>query len=445
MSAAAPSTAWAQGAGDAPLPAHLRRPYRGIFGGPVDPEAPHTLTLTASAYGAYDDNLSVALDEQDNVEFDARLTRSGWYGAARAGLLYQTHREGERVSFGGVAGAQANYYGVSESSTLVPFYHAGGNLRVLVMRSPDLVARQSVTLARNYSFVLQPILDGVDPDAAPFIVQPELELFPRTTLRSATGLSLLHRVGRRSSIHAGYAFDYVDFLDDPDLSDYYGQSASAGFQTRLTTYSNLDLGYRFRIRQGRSDATQPEDSTQKFHDIIVGVSYARALSFSRRTSISFSTGSTLSAGERLDVPESELESHFRFTGSAALTHELGRTWTAQVGYHRGFVYYEDFNDTYFTEAVRGGIGGLVTRRLDTSTGVVWVLTSEDSRGGNAPRGLTGSAQARYALSRFLALFATYVYYEHDLRGAEPLDPQVPQLVDRQGFRAGITATVPLIR
>ncbi len=94
---AAPADLWAQ-AGD-PQPASVRRPYRGLFGGPSDSSTPQSLVVTGSVYGAYDDNVLEGLSEGQAP--NSWLQQSGTYWGANAGIDYALSKPGERFSFGG--------------------------------------------------------------------------------------------------------------------------------------------------------------------------------------------------------------------------------------------------------------------------------------------------------------------------------------------------------
>src|SRR5262245_42287365 len=74
-----------------PPPESMRRPYRGLFGSPGDPQTPQSLILSASLFGAYDDNVASGLLEGSN-NIDPRLQESGTYSGANVGLNYSISR-----------------------------------------------------------------------------------------------------------------------------------------------------------------------------------------------------------------------------------------------------------------------------------------------------------------------------------------------------------------
>jgi hypothetical protein len=75
----------------------------------------------------------------------------------------------------------------------------------------------------------------------------------------------------------------------------------------------------------------------------------------------------------------------------------------------------------------------------------WSLASLDQPGQNQHNSFAGTARATYALSRFLAVFANFIYYEYEFGDDIALDPDLPRSLDRKGVRVGLTTSFPLIR
>lgn len=423
---------------DSPPPESVRRPYRGLFGGFVDPNSPQSLVLSGSLFGAYDDNVTAGVI--GNQRIDPRLQRSGAYYGATAGLNYSLSKSLERVAFGLGSGVSASTYQVDGDNSIVPHANVSGNLSYSLARRTSISLSQQVVYSRYYRFLLFPSLIGADDDGA-LLGDPDLELFARTALRYGTNVGFTRGLGARSSLSLGYNFGSVDYRDDEYL-DWRNQSASISFDRRLTSHATLQLGYGYRVAQVRG----ADRGSREAHDLNVGVAYSRALSFSRRTSFAFSTGSAILVRDDLTVPGTDPHTRFHLLGNATLTHEIGRTWTAQAAYNRGLLFREGFDDPFFTDALSASIGGLVTRRLDLSSMARWSFAALDRSGpGNQHDSFAVSAQARYALSQFLALFARYVYYQYEFGENVQLDPGLARSLDRQGIRIGVTASLPLIR
>ena len=423
--------------GDSPPPESVRRPYRGLFGGPVDPNSTQSLVLSASVFGAYDDNVAAEITGTDKL--DPRLQQSGRYYGANVGLNYSLSKTLDRVTFGIASGAIANTYNVDEDRKIVPHVHLSGNLDYSITPRTTLQFNQQAVYSKYYRFQLFPTVLGPDDDGA-LLGDPDVELYERISLRYAVGAGIRHRLTPRSSLSGSYHFGYVD-AQDAGYEDWKSQGGVIGYSRQVTTHATLNLGYGYRV----SESSRPDGEPREIHDINLGMSYGRALSFSRRTSLQFSTGSAVMVSDNLTVPESDPRARFHLVGSAILTHEIGRSWTANAAYHRGLMFREGFDDPFMADGVSARIGGLITRRLDVSIAASGSLATQDRPGQNQYDSLAASAQARYALTSFLALYARYIYYQYEFGEDIPLEPGLPRSLDRQGVRVGLTTTIPLIR
>jgi hypothetical protein len=430
----------------------VRRPYRGLFGGAQDPSKPHTLDLTGSLYAAYDDNVLAGLS--NSLLQNWRFQRSGYYGGAQAGLSYGIARSGRRWSIGAQTAAFATYHHSRDAAHLAPYYQGAVQADVRLARQTTLAVAQRVSYLPTYraSFLPghadEPAAGAPESDVLP-VIDPDLELFRLEAIRSSSSVVLSQGVGRHLGISGRYDYRLVDFGDEVEGSRFrnyrsHGGGASIRYDRPVSAHAVLNLGYGIRGTQRSNRSGQPP----LYHDVTAGVSYSRALSFSRRTSVSLATGSAL--GVRDSVVETERVDHRRtvgrLTGNASLVHELGRTWTAQARYARGFVFREDFADQfYFVDSVTMSIGGLPHRRLSVAAGAVWATSTLERAGRNRSSRLSSSAQATFALNRYLAAYARYVYYAYDYGADVPLDPRLPRKLDRQGVRVGLTTWIPLIR
>jgi len=422
---------------NSPPPESVRRPYRGLFGGGGDPTASQSLTLSASLFGAYDDNVTADVTGTDRV--DPRLQRSGQYYGASASLDYSLAKTVERVSFGLTSGAAANGYDVDGDRNVVPHLHATGSIGIAVSPRTTLQFDQQAIYSRYYRFQLFPSALGPDDDGA-LLGDPDMELYSRTTLRYGVGAGFTHRLSSRSALNASYHFGYVDSQDE-GYQDWKNQGAAIGYTRQMSSHAAVNLGYGYRV----AESAKADGRPREIHDINVGMSYGRSLSFSRRTSLRFSTGSAIMVSQNLTVAESDPRARFRLVGNAVLAHEMGRTWTANLAYNRGLIFREDFDDPFEADALSAEISGLVTRRFDVSIVASWSLASVGQAGRNQHDAFAGSAHARYALSRFLAVYARYIYYTYEFGEDIPLEPGLARSLDRQGVRVGLTTSIPLIR
>lgn len=427
-----PGAVLAQATEEAPPP-QVRRPYRGLFGAPPDPNARHALLFTGSAFGAYDDNV-LAADQGGGSLRDERLRRAGFYSGGQAGLSYAF--SGDRVSLGADGGAQLRYY--PDFSDFVPAYHTGLETGVRLGRSTSFAAAHRLLYTPHFQpGLVGNLLEGTDP-AVPFQPDLDLSLFRSAAFRQAANASLQHAFTRRSSLTAGYFVNYVDFEEEP--RDFLSQSGAITFAHQISAHAAMNLGYGYRTA---SHATVDRRSTA-VHDLNVGVTYARALSFSRRTTFSFGTGSAILVADRVGPVDADARTRFRLIGNARLVHEMGRTWTANLGYSRSVNFFDGFDEPFFGDSIAASLEGFVTRRLDFSALAQWTYATAAFQRRNAYQALWGSAQVRYGLTPNLALFARYSYYEHQFDNRSGLNPRLAQTFDRNGVRVGLAVSLPLI-
>jgi opacity protein-like surface antigen len=419
-----------------PPPEQVRRPFRGLFAAPFDPRAARSLVLTSSVFAAYDDNI-LARDGQGGAAPAANELK-GYYSGAQTALQFS--QSGRTASFGAQAGAAVRYYPTLDRFS--PVYNEGAHFGTAIGANTEMALTQQFLYTPNYRFNLFPSLTAADAPDEGIDSGTEFDLFTRTAYRHAGGLSLSQRLTRVSTLSADYSLRYVDFTDD-NFQDLLTHAAGAGYSRRLTEHATLVLGYHYR----RADYGQTDEPEPQVHNIDAGVDYSRSLSFTRRTMFSFSTGSTVVNSRRFVAgqPPGPSRLRIRAAGSASLTHEIGRTWTASLRYHRGLSFREGFNEPFYTDATSAQLQGLVSRRLDVSAGAGYAHASLVSGGNRGYNALTASTQARYALSRFLAAYVSYFYYQYDFNGDIALDPRTAASAHRNGVRVGLSTSVPLIR
>ena len=442
----------------------VRRPFRGlfdVFGGPRSPNSPHSLVVSASLFAAYDDNVLEGLTSRRVRR--PWLQQSGGYQGATAGANYGFGKKFGRADFQGGTGAHLRYYHHGETSRTLPSWRGDVSMGMPLSRSLTFGARQSFALASNYNRSLASLaLDGDEFAEAEghdiaLPEEPDLDLFGVSVFRSTTSLRLSQRFGRNTSLSGGYHLRSLSLLDEeteedppaPDsgaagigrLRGYRSQAGSVRLQhsRHLTRNAELQLGYGIRISDGRTG------EPRVMHDIIAGVNYSRALSISRRTSISFGTGSSISVQEQVNLPESDPRTRARLVGRATLAHEIGRSWTAQLSYVRGYRAHDGFGDLYFTDGASASIGGLFNRRWSFSASSRFAVSEIEGRGRGGHRGTSVTAQSTYALNRFAGLFVSYVYYHYRYDDDLQLDPRLARQLDRNGVRVGLTTSFPLIR
>lgn len=418
------------------------RPYRGLFGGNgADPTSNQQFDLNVSLFGAYDDNV---LAGRSTSDLDPRFQKSGGYGGSTVSLDYTRKAGRASVDFSG--GTSYRYYpSIKELNGFNTFASVG--LTVKLTPKTDFSASESVSYSPFYSIGGFPGLSTAAPgDVAPIV--PDYPLLEDSALFAASSASIAHRLTARSSLSADYVFSYVDYRNRNQPFRNWG--AGGQFSYRLSSRATAHLGYHYRRgTYGLYVGHRPIEG----HDVDGGVDYQRQLSFSRRTTFGFSTGSSIyrsfappGTSAVVPVTDWQYQTHYMVTGNAHLNRQIGRSWNARLDYRRGLQFVQGFPDPFFSDTVSASAGGyLGTRSMLTfnaaySTGDVGIAI-----GGRGYNTYTGVASYQFGLTRWLALFADYNYYHYVFDPTVPLPAGMSRGLDRRSVRGGLNLWVPLLR
>jgi opacity protein-like surface antigen len=418
---------------DPPEPPEVRRPYRGLFGGPGGRAGSQSLGLSASVYGAYDDN--VYADQFGFAPVPGDLRQSGFYQGATAGLNYA--RRGRRIGFGADAGVGVNRY---PGRSVLASYRGGANLSVPIKRYTSLSLSSSVSYSPE--FRLGVFVDPNQPSnfQDPFsAVTPDLGVFGEPSFHTNSGVGVSRSFRRNGSLSGHYSLTTAHYRSSE--LDYSSQGVGARYSRGLSRYSSLRLGYSYGI----GGYSRAETEQRGIHTIDAGVDYGRALSISRRTHFSFSTGSALFYANQSIEGILDYRLQFALLGSANLVHEMGRTWTAALSYRRSVDFHEGFTEPFLAQAVSADVQGLLSRRLRFSASTSYSRGLIGARSADRFDSTSANAGLQYGLTRYLAAYVNYVYYQYGFDTVVTIDPRFPQRLQRNGVRFGLSTAIPLIR
>jgi opacity protein-like surface antigen len=414
-------------------PPEIRRPFRGLFGGPGLANAKKSLDVTATVFGAYDDNVYADLG---GIALSPDVITSGWFGGFETGLAFASR--GRRLGFGADLGIGATWY---PDQPVAPGYQAAANFTAELRRNLSLSVAETFTYAPNYRLGL--FLDPTSPGSFsdPFSgITDEVGIFRESSYRTSTNVSL-SRTFRDHSTLAGYYDLTTASYGNEDLN-YSSQGVGARYSRQLTRHAGFHLGYSYGVGDYPNN---PAYVRRGIHNIDVGADYGRALSISRRTHFSFSTGSALFYANQGILSGEDRRLDYALLGSANLTHEMGRTWTTSVAYQRSVNFHEGFADPFLSQSVSAALQGLISRKLhfgssvSYSRGLIGAGTTNDYDTAAANAGL------QYALSRSLAAYASYNFYRYKFPQGLAVDPRFPPALSRNGVRFGLQTSIPLIR
>jgi len=427
------ATGGAEAGAQTPAPS-TQRPYRGLFA-PTDSDG-RRFDLLWSMAGVYDDNVSTEMPG-----YDPQLRLGGGYGLAAATLNYSV--KGRKTTFAATSRTNARYY--PNLSDLNVVDGSGGlTLATDLTRRLRLSVAQSLSYLPYYQFAF---LNGVAPS------QPvEAERIPTTTssaMRTVGSISadgrvqLVQNVGRRASLSADYSYRYSKLDNSPDV--FLWQFGNTRFTKPITRYASLRLGYGYGVTSNGSAVPSPDaqdaiatSRSVETQNIDAGLAYTKPLSQSRRTYVSFSSGTSAVAyaGTR----------QFVFLSNAGLTHNFGESWNANLTYDRGVQFVEGIAGPLYADTVQLRLGGLVARSIELAVASSY-SNGQIGLGGTDPGYDTysGFATLRFAFSRGLSLEAQYRYSRYLFDAGAPLLPGLPQAMEQQGLRVGITGWLPFLR
>jgi len=415
-----------------------------VFGGAEGrglPGRSGRLDLLVQVFGGYDDDVlaerSGGAPSQQRPSSSAAGLATG-VGAAisysRPGLLFnRPERKGEFKAF---VDSSVRYYPGLDN--LFGQYHRFGlQLSAPISRRVTLFVSPRADYSPRYGFELLSGSLPVDPEGGPPAFASERPAAPATDYSVVANNSLRYGAVGGAEIEVGtrstFTLDgsYTKRRSDLAAYDMEVRNVGVSFDHRFSSNAALELGY------SHVDGDHGSGLATRAHNIDVGLNYRRPLSQTRRTFVSFTTGST--------VAESELGGQrVQAIGSASLTHYMKRTWTAVAEYRRRVHYVDGFDRPLFGDAVTTGFNGLLSRRMELVVRASYTSGTVGLRA-SAPRfdSYAASARLRRALSRRLAGYVEGLFYHYAFDDLAPRPPGLPQTFDRAALRCGVSLWVPL--
>lgn len=396
------------------------RPNRALFGGGVG-STDHLLTLSADLGGGLNDATFRAVEGAEQVERQSSSVN------AAAGLEYGLTTR--RVQFGLGARGSARHQ-PADYEGLVSSYQSSATTRY------DITTRTAVTGTASLAYqpltVVSLFPDMFGPGAPAIPTDYEAGTISENYVSQAGGLTLSQSLSRRTQVSGGYTYRRSGRSGDVPSQAYQGMRA--GLSHELAQGLSARVGYG----RGFGDYRRPGDTDRRVvnHTIDAGIDFARALSFSRATTFSFSTGSTIVSDS--GVTRADL------VGSATLAHELGRSWLTALSYSRQAGFVDVVAEPTFSDSVSARLSGLVARRLGVHAGVggAWGTiglsgVTNDYNAFHATAGLTT------ALTRMMAIEFGYIYYRYRFDSSAHLPTTIGRGVDRQSVQVSLALWAPL--
>ncbi len=412
-----------------PMPeSRPERPYRGVYASGTE-ESAQVLTVNGSAGPGYDTSPARAAAESNLPGIAVPYSTQGsLYNQFSGGLSYSAQLD--RFSLGASLSSTARLYPQLDSTTTTSHALSSG-FGVNLGKNTRITGAGAATYSSMRGFT--PFVDLGDP-ALGQVAAPSLDYGTGRTAYYTYDVNtgLTQQLSKRSSLTLNYDRRASQFGNG--LEDLTYQTGSFRFTRSLSRYLGLRLGYGITDARYRLNA-----ASYRSDNLDIGVDYNRALSRSRRTRISFSTGASSvrqDDSRRYDV-----------IGSARLTREIGRTWNAELVYQRNVGFLDAVREPALYDGINFGITGLITRRLSfaSSAGATRGAIGVTSRPSNGFDAWTGSAGLHTALTRHLALGVNYTFYRYNFeQGAALVTGLLPE-TNRHSVNVTLSAWAPVFQ
>lgn len=240
---------------------------------------------------------------------------------------------------------------------------------------------------------------------------------------------------KHSTLSASFSRRETRFTQAPD-ADVTAHGIRGLWTRQWHRDFRLRLGYgRERIRQ----AALPESNY--LHEFIdAGVDFERPLSLSRRTTLAFTTETSV-------VRKPGTGRHYRLNGRVILSSWLGRAWQASLHGSRLTEFLPGFVEPLFSDNAGASVTGLLSRRMElilTAMAGKGVFGTDESVFERPRFTLANStAQLNVAFTRHLGLFGQHAFYFYEMPpGASPVAPL--DRLSRHTIMLGITAWIPVL-
>jgi hypothetical protein len=409
-------------------PQQPQRPLTALFRG-AQRQRRDVISLSSSFYGAYDQELGPTA----NGGGPRGLLNAGPYTGIDLGLGFSPTGEGA-FAINARANSSIRYY--PDLTDLVAATHDGS-----VSASYEVNDRLSFNGRGGFAYT--PYFDfaalpDLDPESPAVPVRGRDTAFSTRRLRTFEGGGdLVYGSSERSSISLGYGIRQTTSIEEGQSAT--DLSAFAGYHRRLNRRTTSRI--TFVHRDGENEVGGVSRPV-RVEDLEFGLDRDWARSQTRRTTFSFSVGPSLI--------EHQNQQQVRAFGGFGVSHPFARSWNIRAFYRRGVTFLTGVTEPMLSNSATVTVGGLLTRKLDVSlsAGATLGEVGIESETAQTYDTYTGSARARYAISRSFAIYGEYIYQSHNYNAAlAPVVGEESALpgVTRSGLRFGLTWYTPLLQ
>jgi hypothetical protein len=382
-----------------------------------------TLIFDASVGAGYSDTIRTGPTTSEVIQ-DAAAA-SGSFEQVAVGLAYNLSRS--RVSFFASANSSLSNYSARTSSLV---QSQGGTIGA----SFQLAKKTSLGFNENISYapyMFTGSIFGITDPAAARVAAVDLDAGAglERVLTTDTAISLSQALTKRMNL----SFNYTNgrTRSDSGTRDFSADAGGVRLNVALSKGLGLRLGYGFT---GGTYA-----NNQRFRNGVIdaGLDFNRALSVSRRMTLSFGTGfAAITYGTQTE---------YTVLGHVTLNREIGRSWNASVSYRRDLSMFSTLREPVLYDSGMFDLNGLITTRLAFQSGVGLSLGDVGaSQPNNNFRNYFAMAGLTYGMTRLIGLGVDYVYYRYTFASSVVLPTGLAEWADRQTFLVSTKLWLPLL-
>src|SRR3954447_790959 len=393
-------------------PSHI---FRGLFG--PDPGAaitPHPIVeLRVSTFEARGRTPGESLDE-------TTLQAGGFYSGVASGLSFRQKTRSALFTL-----STANTLRVYPGTGVTTTEHSG-------YASMELQASRRTTLRTAGGVFYTPFhqvlgIAGEENPGTAAGSDTSVGTNASTTYSAVT--SVTREAGRRGLL----TFDY-----DGRVTRFTSGEGDTTSHRAAAAYSHeFAPGIAFRFGDGVRVLQASASERIITQDIALGIDVNRTLTATRRTSLSFTTGSSLM----------QTDSGVRFVpaGSATLTHRLGRSWQTALRFDRGLQVADLVPKPFVANNSNLIVDGFLGRRASVRVRGAYSFGNFDLNGSSASRydSYVGEARGALALGRHFQVYMEQMYYRYKFPDGLTLPSDVPLRRQQYSLRFGLDIWVPL--
>ncbi len=408
-------------------------PTRPVFGqGSATAPGATTFDVTVDVAEAYDSNLNAELGSITPSVYQL----SGAYTLFAPQARFSAN--GDRVQFAATGGSSARYFNQG-GEFVVSGYNAGLGLTAELTRSTTVSISEGVNYAPSYLYGLfqqlaTPSVGGVVPSASNYGVDGVQSLATTSTA------SLTHHMTPRAAFSLSGSYGRTDMVSNyvgSGYSNLLNYSAGGAFTYSLNKGMTVRMGYTYR------DGQYTNLIRSKEHDIDLGVNYTHPISQTRKLNLNVTVGPRV-MDQSADTTGLVPLQTFGIVADVGVSRQIGRTWSAQGGYHRGLAFIEGLPGPAYTDSVAGSARGFLSRRVDLSfSGSVARGNLSQINTASAFTTYTADARLQRAVGKKLAAYAEYLYYFYDFGRGYSLPVGVSPTLTRNTVRVGLSLWLPL--